>query len=112
MAIEDEILAHQLKHDIFHSEDDRVSGIAKLAVDKGFDTLTPRQKGVVNPFLTQPCEGVTDPGGYHNGCAVQLSGAELLEAYEEQSAFDSLRCENCRDEANDIAAHRESFMRD
>ncbi|WP_261282141.1 hypothetical protein [Serratia fonticola] len=112
MAIEDEILAHQLKRDIFYHEDSKVSGIARLAVDNGFDTLTPRQKAVVNPFLTQPCEGVTDPGDHHNGCTVQLAGAELLEAYEEYGAYDSLHCERCRDEKNDIEAHRERFMRD
>lgn len=109
MAVEDDILEIQLKNDTFHGEDGKVSGIAKLAVDKGFDTLSVAQKKVLQPFLTQPCEGVTDPGGFHNGCEVQLSGAELLDAYED---FDSLRCERCRDEANDIAAHRESFMRD
>lgn len=112
MAVEDDILAIQLKNDTFYNEDGKVSGIAKLATDKGFDTLSTLQKKVLAKFLTQPCEGVTDPGGHHNNCEIQLSGAELLEAYEEQYTFDSLRCEHCRDEANDIAAHRESFMRD
>jgi hypothetical protein len=112
MAIEDEILALQLKQDIFHNEDSKVSGIAKLAVSKGFGSLTPAQKNVVSPFLTQPCEGVTDPGGYHNDCETELSGAELKEAYQDQGIFDSLLCQRCREEADDIAAQRESFMRD
>ena len=112
MAVETDILEIQLKNDTFYHEDGKVTGIAKLAVDKGYEALSDAQKRVLEPFLTKPCEGVTDPGGYHNGCEVKLSGAELLEAYEEDIHFDSLLCERCRDESNDIAAHRERFMRD
>lgn len=52
MAIQDEILCLQLGQDVFHNEDSKVSGIAKLAVDKGFNTLTPAQQSVIRPFLT------------------------------------------------------------
>ncbi|WP_337263281.1 MULTISPECIES: hypothetical protein [unclassified Serratia (in: enterobacteria)] len=112
MAVEDDILAIQLRSDIFSHEEKKVSGLAKRAVDNGYETLSDGQKAVLKPFLTQPCEGVTDPGGYHNACTSQLSGAELLEAYEEECNFDSLLCEHCRDEANDLAAQYDSFMKD
>lgn len=111
MAIQDEILAMQLKQDVFHNEEQKVSGIAQLAVDRGFDTLTPGQQAVVRPFLTQPCEGVTDPGGYHNNCQVQLTDEALKEAYEE-SDFGSLLCEGCRDEQGGYAEEWARFSKD
>ncbi|CAI0825990.1 Uncharacterised protein [Serratia proteamaculans] len=111
MAIEDEILALQLDQDVFHNEDSKVSGIAKLAVAKGFETLSPAQQSVVRPFLTQPCEGVRDPGGHHNDCQTQLSDVELKEAYEERG-LDSLLCENCRDEQIGYQEHWARFSKD
>ena len=112
MAFEEDILSEQLKIDAFHNEDGKVSGIAKLAVDKGWASLSALQQRVLEPFLSKPCEGVTDPGGHHNGCEVVLTDAELRDAYHEMVNHDALLCENCRDEANDIAAHRERFFRD
>ncbi|MBS0974852.1 hypothetical protein [Serratia rubidaea] len=111
MAIEDEILALQLEQDVFQNEDSKVSGIAKLAVTKGFETLSPAQQSVVRPFLTQPCEGVADPGGYHNNCQAQLNGVELKDAYEERG-FGSLLCENCRDEQTGYEEHWARFSKD
>jgi len=112
MAFEEEILRQQLEQDVFHNEDSKVSGIAKLAVDKGFASLTPAQKSVLRRFLSQPCEGVTDPAGYHNNCKVVLTEKELSDAYDAHFEHGSLLCQNCIDEANDIASHRESFMKD
>lgn len=112
MAYEEEILSEQLKADAFYNEDGKVSGIAKLAVDKGWDNLTPAQKRVLNPFLSKPCEGVTDPGGYHNDCKVVLTDAELKDAYDEYYQHEALLCQNCRDEATDIEAHRQQFFKD
>lgn len=112
MAFEEEILSEQIKCDAFYHEDGKVKGIAQLAVDKGWNSLSPLQQRVLNPFLSHPCEGVTDPGGHHNGCEVILTEVELRDAYEEKAQHDSLLCQNCRDEADDIAAHRERFFRD
>lgn len=111
MAIEDEILALQLKQDVFHNEDSKVSGIAKLAVTKGYETLSPAQQSVVRPFLTQPCEGVEDPGGYHNNCKVQLTDEALKEAYQLRG-LGSLLCENCRDEQAGYEEHWARFSKD
>ena len=38
MGIEENLLETLLKHDVFHNEDGKVSGIAKLAIDKGYES--------------------------------------------------------------------------
>ncbi|MEG2268163.1 MAG: hypothetical protein RSA84_12330 [Acinetobacter sp.] len=98
MPITEDILRIQLENDIFHDEDQMVSGIARLAVDQGFNSLSARQKHVLEPFLTQHCTGVTDPGDHHNGCNRELTDEALLEAYELSDDSQSLECESCRDE--------------
>lgn len=60
MGIEEQLLETLLKNDVFHNEDSKVSGIAKLAIDKGFSTLSPAQKAVLKPFMSHSCEGYTD----------------------------------------------------
>lgn len=45
------------------------------------------------------CSGHTDPGGYHNDCSRELSGDELLNAYEQCGDPDCLQCESCIAEA-------------
>ncbi|UHD38421.1 hypothetical protein LT989_07110 [Citrobacter portucalensis] len=55
------LLDTMLEHDRFHDQDTMVAGIAQRAVNIGYENLTPRQKAVLVPFLTQPCDGVTDP---------------------------------------------------
>lgn len=44
MGIIEKILAFQMNHDLFSSEEDKVLGIARLAVDNGYNHLTDRQK--------------------------------------------------------------------
>lgn len=112
MAFEKEILSEQLDRDEFHNEDGKVKGIAQRAVDQGWDNLSAAQKGVLKPFLSKDCEGVTDPGGYHNDCQVVLTDAELRDAYADYYQHEALLCQNCRDEANDIEAHRQQFFKD
>jgi len=107
MAIQDEILCLQLGQDVFHNEDSKVSGIAKLAVDKGFNTLTPAQQSVIRPFLTQSCDGVRDPGGHHNNCQTRLTEETLKVAYEEMGSG-HLLCEACR---NEQAYYEEAWIR-
>ncbi|MCL1122264.1 hypothetical protein N7V09_01885 [Shewanella seohaensis] len=106
------ILEKLLEFGRLNDEDQKVSGIAQLAIDKGYENLSPAQQRVLIPFLTSGCEGVTDPGGYHNDCQTQLSNGSYLEALEESEWRDAVQCENCRFEADDYEQQRESFFRD
>ncbi|MEZ2894452.1 hypothetical protein [Providencia rettgeri] len=99
MSVTERILSYQITHGIFDGEDPKFKGIAKLAVDNGFASLTPNQQNVIESFLTQSCSGITDPGGYHNECEQILMGEELLEAYELCDDSESLECESCRGES-------------
>ncbi|EIX6432659.1 hypothetical protein MKU92_001533 [Salmonella enterica] len=100
MPVIESILRIQLDRDVFHGEEQMVSGIAQLAVDRGFNSLSPRQKIVLEPFLTQHCSGVIDPGGHHNNCTTVLTGEALLDAYENCDDTECLECESCRDESS------------
>ncbi|MEI9556657.1 hypothetical protein V5069_08265 [Citrobacter freundii] len=100
MGTVEKILSYQLDRDLFHSEDDKVSGIAKLAVDKGYDHLTEKQKNVLAGHLIKYCSGHTNPGGHHNDCSHELAGDELLNAYEQCDDPDTLQCESCLSEAS------------
>ena len=99
MGIIERILAFQIDHDLFSSEEDKVLGIARLAVDNGYNHLTDRQKNVLASHLTKRCTGHTDPGGHHNDCNRELSGENLLNAYEQCDDPDALQCESCISEA-------------
>lgn len=37
MGVTEKILSYQLDHDIYHNEPTSVEGIAKLAIDKGYN---------------------------------------------------------------------------
>ncbi|MGQ5288468.1 hypothetical protein ACULN0_03785 [Pectobacterium actinidiae] len=112
MSEMESLLDTMLKCDAFYHEDGKVSGIAQLAVDKGFDNLSPLQKRVLQPFLSHDCEGVRDPGGYSNDCQTVMTGSELEEAYENQAYYGSLLCQNCREESDGYDIEREKFMSD
>lgn len=96
----EKILAIQLDRDLFNGEPDLVSGIAKRAVDKGYDSLSEPQKAVLSSHLTKHCSGHTNPGGYDNECDKELSGDELLNAYEQCDDPECLQCESCIAEAS------------
>lgn len=98
MSEEIEVLKQLLDKGHLDNEDAKVSGIAKLAVDKGFDQLSALQKAVITPHLQRACEGVTDPGGYHNDCQVVLEGTELATALEQEAYYGATLCENCINE--------------
>lgn len=86
-----------IEHSAFDNEESKVNGIAQLAVDKGYDSLSILQKRVLTPFLTKQCTGSTDPGGYHNNCQQTLSGSDLIEAIElSDDGLNGIQCENCR----------------
>lgn len=98
MSEEVKVLAQLLKNGSLDNEHAKVSGIAQLALDKGFDHLTEPQKGVLTPFLVKHCDGVTNPGGHHNECPVILEGAELATALENEGYYGAVFCENCINE--------------
>ena len=99
MPVTESILRRQIDGGVFENEAQMVGGLAQRAVDDGYDTLSAGQKRVLEPFLTQPCAGHTDPGGHYNDCEQVLTGAELLEAYEQSDDVESLECANCRSQA-------------
>lgn len=106
----EQILNHLLEHGILDNEEQKVSGIAQLAVDEGFTSLSHAQKAVVTPWLSANCSGSTDPGGYHNGCSVELSGDELVEALELADDYESIQCESCRNADSGYAEQYSKFM--
>ncbi|WP_348686357.1 hypothetical protein [Aeromonas bestiarum] len=111
MSVTEDILRHQLEADLFYNEDQMVSGIARRAVDQGFDTLSPAQRRVLERFLSKKCCGYTDPAE-HVGCDVILEGGALLEAYEDADDPDSLQCEACRAERDFLAYRAERIERE
>lgn len=97
MGIEEKIFETQLDNGVFDAADvDFAEGLARLAVDRGFDSLSSKQKAVLEPYLSAYCSGVTDPGGHHNECDASLEGEDLLEAYQLSEDSQSLMCESCR----------------
>ncbi|MGE8294509.1 MAG: hypothetical protein ACN6PH_03085 [Pseudomonas sp.] len=103
MAVEEKVLEALLKNGTMDEEEQKVRGIAQLAVDRGFDALSAAQQRVLEPFLSTPCSGVEDPGGYHNECPRDLEGEDLVEAIEQSVFYGSVLCENCRDETDRYA---------
>jgi|GEM_PF-769038 len=113
MGIEEQILNYQLTHGVFdNAEFSGTEGIAKLAVNKGFGTLSPKQKAVLEPYLSKTCSGVTDPGGHHNECSAELKGETLLSAYSRCDDTECLVCENCDDEEASYAHQWEKISRE
>jgi hypothetical protein len=99
MGIKEEILDYQLKHGVFDNATfGGTQGIAKLAVEQGFDTLSAKQKKVLESYLSQTCSGITDPGGHHNDCSTELKDEALLDAYYRCDDTEFLVCESCNSE--------------
>ncbi|OSN01303.1 hypothetical protein [Lonsdalea populi] len=111
MPITEDILRIQLEKDIFYHEKQMVSGIAQLAIDNGFNSLSTRQQQVLKPFLTQHCAGFVDPGGTHNGCNRELTEEALLDAYRLSDDTQSLQCETCLEEKSFYDNRRARFER-
>lgn len=112
MSEEIEVLKQLLEKGHLDNEDAKVSGIAKLAVDKGFDHLSSLQKAVIAPHLTKECEGVTDPGGHHNECQVVLEGQELTTALEQEGYYGCTLCENCINESEQYSNEWDRIKRE
>lgn len=112
MAIETDVLVALFEVDALHNEDGKVTGIAQRAVDNGFESLTPRQKNVINHLLSRACEGVTNPGDHHNDCQANIAGQDLIDATTQSGYFDGWLCENCRNESEGYEIERARFMAD
>lgn len=99
MKIEEKIFESQLEKGVFDAPGvDFAGGLAQLAIDKGYNSLSQKQKAILEPYLSVRCSGVTDPGGHHNGCDALLEGEDLLEAYQLCDDSESLICGSCRDD--------------
>ena len=103
MSVEQKVLDILLKNGSLDEEDQKVRGIAQLAVDNGYDHLSALQRKVVQPFLSRPCDGVENPGGYHNECTVTLEGKALVEALSNEAYYDAALCQDCVNEAEQYA---------
>jgi len=112
MAIETDVLVALFEVDALHNETDQVKGIAQRAVDHGFETLSPKQQHVINHLLSKACEGVTNPGGYHNECRASIEGQDLIDATTNSGYFDGWLCEDCRNESEGYEVERARFMAD
>lgn len=112
MSIKEQLLATLIEHGIFDNEESKVSGIAKLAINKGYDSLSEQQKKVIQPFMTHKCEGFTDPGGYHNNCSTILESDQLLSAYKNNCGIEGILCESCISEIGYINHRYEKIMRE
>lgn len=101
MGIEENIFREQLNRGIFdNAKVDFAKGLAQLAVDKGYGSLSPKQKTILQPYLSMQCVGFTDPGDHHNKCQAILEGNDLLEAYQLSYGSELLMCDSCRNEQN------------
>jgi hypothetical protein len=113
METTEEILDYQLTHGVFdNAKFSGTEGIAKHAVAQGFSTLSPKQKGILEPYLSTICSGVTDPGGYHNGCQIELEGESLLDAYQRCDDTECLVCDSCNDEEAEYARQWEKISQE
>ena len=109
MGIEEQILDYQLNRCVFdNAKFSETEGIARKAVSQGFNSLTAKQKAVLQPYLSQNCTGITVPGGYHNDCSVLLEGEELLNAYQR---CDDTECLVCESSDNEEGYHAQQWER-
>ncbi len=113
MGIKEQILDYQLTHGVFDDATfSGAEGIAKRAVTEGFDTLSPKQKVILEPYLSKTCSGVTDPGGNYSECSAELNGEALLDAYQRCEDSDCLVCESCNSEEGYYAHQWEKISRE
>lgn len=99
MAIEEQILKCQLERDVFYNATfSGARGIAERAVSNGFNSLSPKQKVILEPYLSKTCSGAVDPGGNRNNCSTELNGETLLDAYNRADDVENLVCDDCYSE--------------
>lgn len=110
MSVEQDVLAVLIENGSLDNEEQIVRGIAQRAIDHGYDNLSVAQKRVLQPFMSRECDGVEDPGGYHNNCQVILEGAALVEALTNESYYGAALCENCVDESEQYSREWERIQ--
>ncbi|EPI8558191.1 hypothetical protein ACTAJO_000726 [Vibrio fluvialis] len=113
MGITESIIKHQLEQDYYNDKKpDFIVGLAERAVELGYDTLSDKQKAILEPHLSQKCEGIRDPGGYHNNCEKILEGDDLDTAYEQAGFRSAVLCSDCMEEEDYQESQWEKFNRE
>jgi len=107
--INKDILEARLEYELLNTSDNVLTGITKRAIDVGIDSLSSKQKYHVLPLLTEQCNGVTNPGGFHNRCSKTLKDEELLQALNNYNYYESYLCESCINETEDYARRWEKI---
>lgn len=90
---ETKILRHLLKID--EIQDSKAKGIALSAIDKGYDSLTPAQKSVLEPFFNPDCEGDMVNGD----CSNTVSNEDFVKSIEDYAFLEKISCHNCLEQA-------------
>lgn len=73
-------------------QDKTAIGIAQLAIDQGYENLSPKQKFVLEKYLSSPCQG----DKIDNICGITLTGEALEDALNEFPMYEKISCFNCR----------------
>lgn len=90
---ETKILEYFLEQGAFQNS--KEEGIAKLAIDKGYDTLTTPQQAVLKPFFNPICQGDL----IHKDCTESVSNEEFVLSIEDYFMLDRISCRSCLEQA-------------
>ena len=109
MSIEQKVLEVLFKNGSLDDADQNVRETVQLAVDKGYSHLTGPQQNVVQPLLSQTCDGAEDSGGYANNCLVTLIGSTLVKALSDEPYNGGMLCDSCATESGlNVRLHQSS----
>jgi hypothetical protein len=109
MSIEQRVLEVLLKNGSLDDADQNVMDTVRLAVDKGYSHLSESQQNIVQPLLSQTCDGAEDPGGYANNCLVTLEGSTLVKALSDEPYNGGMLCDSCATESGlSVRLHQSS----
>lgn len=95
MHVRTKIIEELLSQD--EIQDSKENGIARKAVDIGYENLTDErtgQKFVLEKYFSPICEG----DDIHQDCNKKLSDEEHLEALTEVLLYEKISCRNCRNQ--------------
>lgn len=90
---ETKILIYLLKVD--EIQDSKAKGIALSAIDKGYDSLTPAQKSVLEPFFNPDCEGDV----VNRDCSNTVSNEDFVKSIEDYAFLEKISCRRCLEQA-------------
>ncbi|EMT5587738.1 hypothetical protein ACVPAH_004167 [Providencia stuartii] len=92
---EQAILAELLRLDLF--DNSVAEGIAKYAISNGIDSLSVKQRAVIDPYFSMECAGYDVHGVGEEGH--DLSGERLLHALQNYEMNEhQVVCEECSEE--------------